>query len=99
MKETESQTQELTGLKRSFWPPRWHSGKESTWVQSLGGEDPREEEMKTTPVFLPGKLHGQRSLMGYSPWGCRVRHDLVTGPSPLILKLQQQSDETEKCLE
>ena len=23
-----------------------------------------------TPVFLPGKSHGQRSLVGYSPWGC-----------------------------
>ena len=22
-----------------------------------------------TPVFLPGKFHGQRSLVGYSPWG------------------------------
>ena len=22
-----------------------------------------------TPVFLPGEFHGQRSLMGYSPWG------------------------------
>ena len=22
-----------------------------------------------TPVFLPGESHGQRSLMGYSPWG------------------------------
>ena len=21
------------------------------------------------PVFLPGKCHGQRSLVGYSPWG------------------------------
>ena len=32
-----------------------------------------------TPVFLPGKSHGQRSLVGYSPWGHkRVRHDLVT---------------------
>ena len=33
-----------------------------------------------TPVFLPGKSHGQRRLMGYIPWGCRVRHggsDLV----------------------
>ena len=29
--------------------------------------------------FLPGKSHGQRSLMGYSLWGCkRVGHDLVT---------------------
>ena len=24
---------------------------------------------KPTPVFLPGKYHGQRSLAGYSPWG------------------------------
>ena len=32
-----------------------------------------------TPVFLPWKPHGQRSLVGYSPWGGkRVRHDLAT---------------------
>ena len=24
-----------------------------------------------TPVFLPGEFHGQRSLRGYSPWGCK----------------------------
>ncbi|KAM7233308.1 hypothetical protein CapIbe_015444, partial [Capra ibex] len=24
-----------------------------------------------SPVFLPGKSHGQRSLVGYSPWGCK----------------------------
>ena len=24
---------------------------------------------QTTPVFLPGKSHGQRSLVDYSPWG------------------------------
>ena len=24
-----------------------------------------------TPVFLPGKYHGQKSLVGYSPWGCK----------------------------
>ena len=27
------------------------------------------------PVFLPGESYGQRSLVGYSPRGCRVRHD------------------------
>ena len=27
--------------------------------------------MSTTPVFLPGESHGQRSLVGYSPWGCK----------------------------
>ena len=42
---------------------------QETWVQSLGQEDPLEKEMATTPVFLPGKSHGQRSLVGYSPWG------------------------------
>ena len=32
-----------------------------------------------TPIFLPGKSHGQRSLLGYSPWGYkRVGHDLAT---------------------
>ena len=24
-----------------------------------------------TPVFLPGEYHGQRSLRGYNPWGCK----------------------------
>ena len=27
-----------------------------------------------TPVFLPGKFHGQMSLVGYSPWCLKVRH-------------------------
>ena len=27
--------------------------------------------MAVTPVFLPGEFHGQRSLEGYSPWGCK----------------------------
>ena len=35
-------------------------------VQCLGQEDPLEQEMAPTPVFLPGKSHGQRSLVDYS---------------------------------
>ena len=27
--------------------------------------------MATNTVFLPGKSHGQSSLLGYSPWGCK----------------------------
>ena len=27
--------------------------------------------MAATPVFLPGESHGQRSLDGYHPWGCK----------------------------
>ena len=42
---------------------------QETWVQSLGWEDPLEEGMLPTPLFLPGEFHGQRSLVGYSPWG------------------------------
>ena len=42
---------------------------QKTQVQSLGQEDPLEKEMATTPVFLPEESHGQRSLVGYSPWG------------------------------
>ena len=38
-----------------------------TRVQSLGWEDPLKD--LPTPVFLPGDSHGQRSLVGYSPWG------------------------------
>ena len=38
-------------------------------VRSLGQEDPLEKEMATHSVFLPGKFHGQRSLVEYSPWG------------------------------
>ena len=32
------------------------------WIWSLGWEDPLEEEMKPTAVFLPGESHGQSSL-------------------------------------
>ena len=38
-------------------------------VQSLGPEDPLEEEMAPNPVFLPGEPHGRRSLVGYRPRG------------------------------
>ena len=36
---------------------------------SLCQEDPLEEGMATTPIFLPGESHGKRSLAGYSPRG------------------------------
>ena len=51
---------------------------QETWVQSLGWENPLEKEMATTPVFLPGKSHGQRSLAGYSPWNRSVGHNWAT---------------------
>ena len=42
-----------------------------TQVQSPGREDPVEKETATTPVFLPRKSQGWRSLAGYSTWGCK----------------------------
>ena len=44
---------------------------QENWVQSLGQEDSLEKGMATHSLFLPGELHGQRSLAGYSLWGCR----------------------------
>ena len=59
-------------------PLRWLSCKESTcqcgrhrrlrfdpWVRKV----PWRGKWQPTPVFLPGKSHGQGSLVGYSPWG------------------------------
>ena len=57
--------------------PRWLSGKESAcqckrsrfnpWV----GKIPQRRKWQPTPVFLPGKSHGQRNLVGYSLWDCK----------------------------
>ena len=35
------------------------------------GRSPGEGKGYPTPVLLPGEFHGQRSLAGYSPWGCK----------------------------
>ena len=32
---------------------------------------PWRRTWQPTPVFLPGESHGQRSLAGYSKWGCK----------------------------
>ena len=63
-----------------YWQgfPSGAAGKESTYqcrrhrrlgFNSLRWEDPWREKWQPTPVFLPEKSHGQRSLAGYSPWG------------------------------
>ena len=40
-------------------------------VGFLGLEDAPEKKWQPTPVFLPRESHGQRSLSGYSSWGCK----------------------------
>ena len=41
---------------------------------------------------LPGKSHGQRSLVGYSPWGCkRAGHDLVTKQQHTYIRFKTET--------
>ena len=62
---------------KPFWIPGVPSGKESAcqcWKRKRRGFDPwvgkipGSRERQPTPVFLPGKFHRQRSLVGDSPW-------------------------------
>ena len=67
-----------------------------TWVQSLGWEDPLEKEMAIHSSILPGKSHGQRSLEGYSPWGCKESgtierlHFTIAHQAPLSMEISKQ---------
>ena len=45
--------------------PPVNAGGFNPWV----GKIPWSRKWQPTPVFLPGKFHGQRSLAGYSAWG------------------------------
>ena len=36
------------------------------WLRKI-----RRRKWQPTPVFLPEKFHGRRSLVDYSPWGCK----------------------------
>ena len=77
-----------------FWLLHWQAGSLSLVppgkgpsVQSLGWKDLRRRTWQPTPVFLPGKSHGRRSLVGSSPWGHkRVKHDLVTKQQIAIIE-------------
>ena len=40
-------------------------------VRSLDWEDPVEKEMAVDSTILAGKIPWKRSLVSYSPWGCR----------------------------
>ena len=42
---------------------------QETCVQSLGREDPLEEEMASHISILAWEFHEQRGMVGYSPWG------------------------------
>ena len=72
-------TQKNLKLKAEINPPKGFSGgsvvkntpanakrcRFDPWV----GKTPWRRKWQPSPVFLPGKSHGQRSLAGYHPWG------------------------------
>ena len=51
----------------SFWSEKveWRKDGLDPWVRKI----PWRRAWQPTLVFLPGKSHGQRSLVGYRPWG------------------------------
>ena len=59
-----------------------------------GGSDSKEglleKRMATHSSILAWRTHGQRSLVGYSPWGYRVRYDWETNTSNFTLKISDE---------
>ena len=64
---------EVAAFSHVFWLPRWFSDKESTCQRRRCGFDPWVRKIpwrrkwQPVPVFLPGKSHGPKSLVSYSP--------------------------------
>ena len=56
-----AQTVKNPPAMRETWVPH-------PWVEKMPW---RRAWQQPTPVFLPGESHGQRSLVGYTPWGCK----------------------------
>ena len=53
--------------------PAWQSRRHKRWrYHPWVRKTPWRRAQQPTPVFLPGKSHGQRSLAGYSLWGCKA---------------------------
>ena len=101
----------VSHLRGTVGLPWWLSGKEpacqcrrcrrqrfNPWVRKI----PWRRAWQSTPGFLPGESHGQRSLAGYSPWGHRrVGHDLATehrgATDPLSLHTSLCSSSVDLC--
>ena len=77
-------TRSLCGGMNLYVLPLWLRGKESACQCRRGRFNPWvgkiswRRKWQPTPVFLPGKSHGWRSLGGYSPWG-RKESDTTEG--------------------
>ena len=61
---------ELKGFPGGTVVKNLHAGDAREVVSiPASGRSPWRRELQSTPVFVPRKFHGQRSLVGYSPWG------------------------------
>ena len=73
------------------------------WVRSLG-HFPWRRKWQPSPVFFPGKFHGQRGLVGSSPWGHREsdvteRVSTHTHAHNSVAKWVVQTPECSGCLD
>ena len=59
-------------------------GTQRPWFNSSVGKIPWRRECLSTPVFLPGEFHGQRTLVGYSSWD-RKESDTTEWLSPTVV--------------
>ena len=75
-KEPTCQCRRLKRLKRCGFNP---------WVKKI----PWRRKWQCPPVFLPGEFHGQRSLVGCSPWGCK-ESDMTEHASIHIYSLEME---------
>ena len=73
---TDSMDVSLSGLRelvmdREVWGAAIHGvAKIRTPLSNWTELNWLEKEMATHSIIVPGKFHGQRNLVGYSPWGC-----------------------------
>ena len=75
--------------------PPANAGEEQQ-TRSLGGKIPWRRKWQPDPVFLPGKSHGQRSLVGYSPGGHEepdTTEQLNTGAKELVQSITAKLDQ------
>ena len=70
----------LLVYRLTWWLRRWSVYLQcgipgfNPWVGKISWR----RKWQPAPVFLPGKSHGWRSLVGYSPWGHKVGHNWAT---------------------
>ena len=63
---------------------------QETWFHPRVGKIPWRRKWQPTPVFLPGEIHGQRSLAGYSPWDHKesdTTERLTHTPTPVVIRI------------